>query len=114
MLYVQINGFTAAPRHDVVSAMSAAISAGGGWIVDHHLYSDLCICLNFQVEASKLETLWTAFQSLPVKYAEASSEAIVKLVQERASTDEEVTGTLEVTFGSGTGDLRRTVPSVPG
>lgn len=72
------------------------------------------ICIIFQVEAGNLQSLWCGLQDLPVSFTAASSDAVTRLAGRQGKADDEVTGTLEVTFTSGTGNLRRTVPSVPG
>ena len=113
MHFVRINGVTAAARQTVVSELSEAITAGGGWIVDHHLYSDLSLCIVFQAPISDLRELWRGLCALPVRFSEDSTAAVAALIERADPNGGEVTGTLEA-FTRGTGDLRRVVPEVPG
>ncbi|MEG3900015.1 hypothetical protein QT989_30755 [Microcoleus sp. SVA1_B6] len=93
--------------------VSEAISQAGAWITDFHQYSNILICINFQVPIANLDKLAATLQETGLHL---SQESLDQLMPANDSTlkDEEFGGTLQITFVHNEPDLLREVPVVPG
>ena len=93
-----------------------AIGAAGGWLVDAWLYSNKSVTLLFELPSARLERLRTALLTTGLSL-DPESLARLGAAGERerhAPAPRDVTGTLSITFVRQSGDVRRTIPSVPG
>lgn len=117
--FLRVNAATRADRHRTIPALRDAVSDSGGWITDFHLFSNTSICINFEIPLRHAARLRDALGRLDLRLT-AESENELKsfgLLAERAGGprgDEEVTGTLQVTFVHDDPDLRIEVPPIPG
>lgn len=110
--FLQLSGFTRADRIQVTDRVSEAINQAGGWITDFHLYSNILICINFEVPLSNLNKLTASLQETGLQL---SQESLEQLTPANASMlKQELAGTLQITFIHGDPDLIREVPAVPG
>jgi hypothetical protein len=93
--------------------MSEAINQAGAWITDCHLYSNILICINFEVPNTKLYRLAASLQGTGLHL---SQESLEQLMPANNSTlkEKELVGTLQITFVHNEPDLLREVPAVPG
>lgn len=111
MQRVELHGVVAGERHAALSRARDAISEAGGWVTEVHLYSDLAACLLLEVPAAAggrlAERLDTAGLGL-----DRASRVRLEALPSHAPAD--VPATLELTFATGRGDLRREIPAVPG
>ena len=89
--------------HATVGAAGDAISAVGGWIVDHRFYSSTLAVLSFQVPPDKAVAL---AQALSARGIALHSPPPVLAHGER-----DVAGQLSITFADGGPDIRRDVPA---
>lgn len=113
--FLQLNASTRADRQQMISALREAITTSGGWITDARLFSNLSICLNFEIAAPHLAGLQAALTRPDLNL---SDESVRRLAAARnaamSASDQEVRGTLQVTFIHSEPDLRLEVPAVPG
>jgi hypothetical protein len=76
-----------------------------GFIIDHHLFSDISIGLRIEIEEKKIAPLYMALCKIltmdPFELRETGATA-------------ERTIMLNITFTQSTGDLKTEVPAVPG
>jgi hypothetical protein len=103
----------------MISRVKEAILKGGGFIVDFHMFSNLSICLNFEIAVGKISGLYTELKLTGLQLTEQSHVLLrgclkqtEQLVEEAGAS--EVAGTLEITFIHNEPDLRIEVPPIPG
>ncbi|QJE74100.1 hypothetical protein HHL28_14290 [Aerophototrophica crusticola] len=107
MKFIRLEAIIHADRHATLAAAADAISAGGGWVTDHSLLSDVMAILNFQVPADSTGRLAAALLAAGIPAKPALPETM-------GNGAEDVSGQLTLTFPQGTGDLRRAVPAFDG
>ena len=117
--FLRINGITRRDRQEMITRVKEAILQGGGFIVDFHMFSNLSICLNFEISAGKICDLSVALKRTELRLTEESNDLLtdyckqVEQLSEEAGASE-VAGTLEITFIHNEPDLRIEVPPIPG
>jgi hypothetical protein len=111
--FLRISGFTRADRIQMTNRVSEAINQAGAWIIDFHLYSNILICINFEVPIANLAKLAAFLQDTGLHL---SQESLEQLIPANYSTlkEKELVGTLQITFVHNEPDLLREVPAVPG
>ncbi len=55
--FLRLDGFSKEERIRMTARVSEAINQAGAWITDCHLYSNVLICINFEVPNTKLDKL---------------------------------------------------------
>lgn len=110
--FLQLSGFTRADRIQITDRMSEAINQAGGWITDFHLYSNILICINFEVPLSNLRKLAASLQETGLQLSQESLEQLTPAHDPMLK--QELAGTLQITFIHDEPDLMREVPAVPG
>ena len=111
--FLQLSGFTRANRIQMTDRVSEAINQAGAWITDFHLYSNILICINFEVPCSKLSSLAASLQETGLHLSQESLEQL-RLANDSMLKQQELVGTLQITFIHNEPDLNREVPAVPG
>lgn len=117
--FLRLNGITRRDRHEMIARVKEAILKGGGFITDFHMFSNLSICLNFELPTGKIESFYAALKTTGLGLTEESHELLaegskrVEQLGEEAGASE-VAGTLEITFIHDEPDLRIEVPPIPG
>jgi hypothetical protein len=111
--FLRLDGFTRAERIEMTYRVSEAITQAGAWITDFHPYSNILICINFQVPIANLERLSAKLQKTGLQL---SQESLYRLMPGHESTlkEQELVGTLQITFVHNEPDLLRDVLAVPG
>lgn len=113
--FLRINAVTHAERHQTIPALRDALSASGGWITDFHLFSNASICINFEIPLRHAARLRDALSRLDLRLnAESAAELNSLSLRSERAADEEMPGTLQVTFVHNDPDLRIEVPPIPG
>ncbi len=100
---LRLAGATRRERHAVLSEAESAISSCGGWVTDHHLFSNQMATLNFFLPAARSGALARALSALGIALDGAVPERL-------GEEDKEVFGLLSITFLHNEPDLRRDVP----
>ena len=111
--FLQLSGFTRADRIQMTNRVSEAINQAGAWITDFHLYSNILICINFEVPISNLGRLAASVQETGLYLSQESLEQLI-LAYDSTLKDKELVGTLQITFIHNEPDLLREIPAVPG
>ncbi|MEX0271953.1 hypothetical protein AB3R30_22775 [Leptolyngbyaceae cyanobacterium UHCC 1019] len=111
--FLRLNGFTRAKRIEMIDRVSEAINQAGAWITDFHLYSNILICINFQVPIVSLERLSAMLQETGLQLSQESLEQLMP-ANDLMLNEQELVGTLQITFVHNEPDLLRDVPAVPG
>ena len=111
--FLRLDGFTKVERIQMTARVSEAINQAGAWITDFHLYSNVLICINFEVPNANLNKL---AESLLQTDLQLSQESLEQLMPANSSIvkEKELAGTLQITFVHNEPDLLREVPAVPG
>lgn len=76
-----------------------------GFIVDHHLFSDISIGLRIEIEENKVKKLHEALGRIL---------SMSEFTEKTSDSTSERTVMLNITFTHATGDLKVEVPNVPG
>jgi hypothetical protein len=109
---------TTRPRVEMISRAERAISESGGWVLDHHLFSNLAVSIAFEVDARKVGALHKALRETGLVIASESESRLAELsegaAEAGAEPPNELSGYLQITFVHDDPDLRRAVPSIPG
>ena len=111
--FLRLDGFTRAERIGMTDRVSEAISKAGAWITDFHLYSNILICINFEVPSANLDRLAATLQETGLYLSQESLEQLMG-VNDSTLKEKELIGTLQITFVHNEPDLLREIPAVPG
>ena len=117
--FLQLSGVTRAGRHEMISRVREAILAGGGYVLDFHMFSNAAICINFEVPVGNIERLHSSLKETGLRLSRESHELLARLRDELDELDEraqaaDAAGTLQITFIHDEPDLRIEVPPIPG
>ena len=113
---LRLSGSTRADRHETVSRVRDAINASGGALLDFKMFSNVSICLNFEIPARHVARLRSALGATPLRL-DAESAALLARFDEETGTDTtaiDLPGTLQITFIHDDPDLIIAVPPIPG
>ena len=92
---LQLTGVTKANYFDMTARLTAALGAAGGWILAHQQFSNLSLCLNFEISREHLPRLAAEIAATGFVLSPASQASLQTLA---TGTAESVAGTLQVTF----------------
>ena len=109
---VQLCGFTRMERHKSVALLREAIFGSHGWITDFHEFSNISLCIEFEIPADSLPVLAEAMIAAEVRLGTLTERMLDGL--ETGQAGEPVPCTLQVKFIHDEPDLRRRVLAVPG
>lgn len=102
----RIEGSTRHNRHDVLAAVSEAVSRCGGWIASSQLFSNTLAALNVALPAGNLGELAVAVAKAGVTLHAPAA------VSPQAENSSEIMGQIVLTFLHNEPDLRHEVPAV--
>jgi hypothetical protein len=100
---LRLSGSTRRERNAALSEAEGAIASCGGWVTDHHLFSNQMATLNFFLPVSRSGALARALTELGITLHGDVPEHV-------GEGDKEVFGLLSITFLHNEPDLRRDVP----
>jgi hypothetical protein len=106
-----LEGKTREDRHSVTTAASDAVGASGGYVLDYKQFSNLAVCFTIELPPDGFAKLRQKLTDLNVTL-EPPSEDELALVEKTA--EEDVPGSLRITFIHKEPDLRIPIPAVPG
>lgn len=117
--FLRLNGVTRIDRHDMISRVKKAISKGGGYIFDFHMFSNASICINFEVSAGNIEKLYASLTATGLRLNQESHDLVADCCNQLEHLEErskivDVAGTLQITFIHNEPDLRIECPPIPG
>lgn len=111
MEFVQINASTKQDRHGVTGQVKDAIVAAGGWVTGFQQFSNVSVCIQFEMAAACMAPLVARLEGLGMQFSEASRRLPGELA---AKPEAELMGTFQLTFFHSDPDERMIVPAVPG
>lgn len=117
--FLRLNGVTRVERHEMISLVREAILAGGGYVLDFHMFSNAAICINFEVPAGNIESLYASLKATGLRLSRESHDLLAGCCGESNEVGErtkaaDVTGALQIAFVHDEPDLRIEVPPIPG
>ena len=118
-MLLHLNGMTRVERHEMISLVREAIHAGGGYVLDFHMFSNAAICINFEVAAGNVERLYSSLKATGLRLSRESHDLLADCCGELDRLGErakaaDVSGTLQIAFIHDEPDLRIEVPPIPG
>jgi len=111
--FLRLDGFTRAERTGTIDRVSEAIDQAGAWVTDFHLYSNILICINFEVPITNLNRLAATLRETDLQLSQESLDQLMP-AQDSILKEQELVGTLQIIFVHNEPDLLRDVPAVLG
>jgi hypothetical protein len=115
---LRLNGFTRINRHRMIPLVREALLKSGGDILDSHFFSNISLCINFELPAPRLSQLQASLAAIELRLSNESRELLAAFhaTEERAREEapSSLNGTLQITFIHNEPDLRTEVPHIPG
>lgn len=109
---LKINASTRTDRNLITSHAKEAILQSGGWVLDFTLFSNISICINFEIASARMDELRAKLNQLDLRLGRQSQQALKNCRDKPVEGD--ITGTLQITFIHDEPDLRRDIPAIPG
>ena len=95
---IRLTGLTREDRFSVTARLGEALSSAGGWILDHHQFSNLALCISFEIQRKYVSRLHSALAATGLNLSPESKEALASLTSSLDVRDENLTGTLQAMF----------------
>lgn len=116
--FIRLDGHSTVERNAVISEVKGAINRAGS-LVDFKLFSNSAISLSFELARGAAERLRSGLWQTQVVFDRDSKRTLDELVEEmadlrQAEREQNILGTMHITFLHDEPDLRREVPKVPG
>lgn len=113
---LRLNGFTRVSRHEMIQLVRDALLKSGGDILDAHFFSNISLCINFELSAQRIDQLQTALADIHLQLSKESLELLAAFTApaKHENSETSVPGTLQITFIHNDPDLRIEVPPIPG
>jgi len=105
------SAITKTDRQTAISAIDAAVSSAGGWMMGHSLFSNISAAFRMSVPAQGYTVLGEKLADAGIRLDQASLETLAEIASDN---DQELVAALNVTFIHNEPDLRHTIPAVPG
>ena len=115
--FIRLAAVTRTNRIEIIERVREAFLAVGAWITDFHEFSNLSLCINFEVPSRKMSDLWAGLHSVGLEITQELQPTLANPSPPSSTTeanDPDVTGTLQITFIHNDPDLIIPVPPIPG
>ncbi len=113
-----INAITTVDRYKMTQRVEQTVSACGGWIVNHHAFSNIALSLEFEMPKAKAGVLVAALAAAGLRLSDKTMADAQEIGSESETgslmPDEELTGYISITFVHDEPDMRREIPAIPG
>lgn len=110
--YLRVNATTREGRFALTAAVRDAISEAGAWITDFRQFSNVSVCVSFELESQQVARLSQALQRLNLSLPPESLQSLEETG--RAAPGAAVMGSLQITFVRDEPDVLTPPPAVPG
>jgi hypothetical protein len=104
-MHLRINATTDRERYEITKEIQDVLAACNGYVLDSHLYSNISTVLNIEINASAIDAFINELEALGMR---------IKCERSLDVNDQDVRGTLQITFVHNDPDIRHEVPMVPG
>ena len=99
--------FSNEDRNEIIEKVKQVITSSEGYITNFNMFSDLAMSLSIEIEEAGIQSLHQALGSL-LNISDLEAETV------NPNSKKEWLVFINISFGSGTGDLKGIVPDVPG
>jgi hypothetical protein len=86
--FLRIIGSTKGDRNHIITVLRDLINESGGWILDFKLFSNISICINFEISARNVERLRLALSENNVQLNDESSALLMDFCDQIDPADE--------------------------
>jgi hypothetical protein len=116
---LRLNGFTTVNRHQMIPLAREALLKNGGDILDVHFFSNISLCVNFELPANRIRQLQSSLEAIDLQLSAETRKSLAsyrtpEADDSGAESSAHASGTLQITFIHNEPDLRIEVPAVPG
>jgi hypothetical protein len=111
---VRLSAVTKADRQQTIERAKEAINANGGWIENFTLFSNIAVCLNFQLPGQHAAALGAALSAMELHWDAQSEGALAALSAAPHESLGDLISSLQITFLHEEPDLRIPVLPIPG
>ncbi len=112
--FLMMSGVTKADRHQVTAGISDAISATGGWGINHTLFSNIAATIQFSLPSQRLDEFLDRIIAVSIKLDDDSIGEVQAVAGKHSPKPIDITASLNIAFIHNEPDLRREIPAVPG
>lgn len=74
--FLRMNATTSADRFALTAAVRDAVSAAGGWITDFRQFSNVSVCVNFELESQHVQGLRRKLESCSLALTRESLQSL--------------------------------------
>lgn len=113
---VNLAAITREDRHKMIDHTMKCINKCSAWIVNHTMYSNMAICINFQIEVGDVPKLIELLNTNGLNLTKETLE-LVNVFNDAINDknkNKEMLGAINITFIHNEKDLKIIVPAVPG
>ena len=110
--FLRMNATTSADRFALTAAVRDAVSAAGGWITDFRQFSNVSVCVNFELESQQVDGLRQELERCSLALTRESLRSLEEACRE--PTGAALIATLQITFVHEEPDVLTPPPAVPG
>lgn len=97
--FLRINAITDAERHKMLPRLREAITQSGGWILNFQMFSDVSICIQFEIPGGCVGDLYESLTRTCVRLSGESREMLLNDEWRQSSGRADgVWGTLQISF----------------
>src|SRR5262245_53802708 len=101
--FLRIIGYAKGDSSQMITILRDLINESGGWILDFKLFSNISICINFEISAKNVERLRMALLENNVQLSDESSALLMDFCNQLDPSDElsegpGVMGAIQATF----------------
>lgn len=114
--YINISGITKENRYKMIDYAVNCINNCSGWVMNHTMFSNAAICINFELEAKDVGKLIKLLNSNGLNLSKESIEIVESFPEdiEENYKNKEILGAINIKFVHNDPDLKITTPAVPG
>lgn len=109
-----MSGVTKADRHQVTADVNDAISGTGGWVINHTLFSNIAITIQFSLPSQRLVEFRDRVIAASVKLDDDSIAKVQAMAGRHSPKPIDIAASLNITFIHNEPDLRREISAIPG
>ena len=114
--YINVACITKENRNNMIDYAVSCINSGSGWVMNHTMFSNAAICINFEIEAKDVGKLLKRLNTNGLSLIKESIDLAENFSQniEEKYKEKEIIGAINITFVHNDPDLIIKAPAVPG
>ena len=114
---IRLAAVTRNNRVEMIERVREAFLAVGAWITDFHEFSNVSLCINFEIPSRKIPNLSAALRAVGLEITQELQSALSNCSPSSSTneaSDPDAAGTLQITFIHNDPDLIIPIPPIPG